>query len=151
MHTFLFTEALWEATGWFTDHQGVATRAKGRARVGHEPGVWVNQGEMSLMTPHGAMTFETRYEFAPWPQEARATEFTFENPVLGLFDGRIRMRGATLLARATCPGFGGGWRTVEVLTMNSPRVYDSLGGLYRGCEQVSGWNVRLVLATPRSP
>lgn len=85
-HTFLFTEARWRATGFFTDDAGKTIPVEGITTVTHKDGVWLNEGAMKLLEGTRG-EYSNLYEIVPFQPGAVRTTWKSVNPNLGNLEG----------------------------------------------------------------
>ena len=84
MHTFLFEEGLWAASGEYVDEAMNRAALEGETRVTHRPGQWLNEGRMRIELGGREVVIENRYRVIP-PRLQRHQDRRKRDSVLRLY------------------------------------------------------------------
>lgn len=140
-HTFLFAEAEWEAEGSYFTDTGETLPASGSSIVSHGKDIWMVDGGLEVETEEGPVEFRSTYRVRPFEEGERVTEWTAENPALGLLRGVFVVLGDTILSqyRAAEEAAGG----AETLRRVGDGTYEVRGLVRLGKGKVAAWALGL--------
>lgn len=140
MHTFLFQEADWEATGVYLDRDGGETSAAGITRVRHGIDEWYIEGEITTDQddPPVIRNFHT---LPPWPGGEDSSPWESVNPVLGLLFGMLTVVGDTILSRFVSED--GEYSGMESFRMIDSATYENRGALFKRDSKIASWSMEL--------
>ncbi|MDR2945277.1 MAG: hypothetical protein LBV79_00815 [Candidatus Adiutrix sp.] len=140
-HTYLLQPGLWELTGVYRDVNDRAFPQKGQLVVTHEPGLWLIEGQLTVVTEQ-TQTIASRYDVQPMPAGGSFTEWKSEvggpEPVFGLF---VIVDDAIMSPWQSRSGTYWGQ---EVLRRVSATEYQGRGFAFLNNEKVSAWATRLI-------
>jgi len=141
VHTFLFEEGLWAASGEYVDEAMHRAALDGETRVTHRPGEWLNEGRMRIALDGGPVIIENRYRIVPFAGGADFTSWESDNPALGTLRGHFIVVGNAILSACTsldrrCTG-------MEFLLQETRGRYLNRGALFSPEGRISSWSVIL--------
>jgi hypothetical protein len=140
-HTFLFEEALWDASGAYYDAAGTRFPTEGRTVITHQTGLWINEGTLKILSEN-PMEFRNRYEVMPFPPGSDRTVWHSYNPDLEELEGWFVIVEDAIMSpwRSKSGQFWG----QEVLIQVNDDEYRGRGFAFHGETKMSSWAVRLV-------
>lgn len=144
MHTFILTEAHWEAMGTYRGPVGGDRPATGYFTVIHDEDIWSMEGKL-IVGENEDLIIRNSYEIEPWREGGYASAWHSVNPGLGLLLGIFAIAGDTILTRFISED--GEHSGVEAIRMVDPDTYESRGALFRRNVLASSWIVTLTKVT----
>lgn len=139
-HTFLFEEAVWQASGQFLDGVGNPAPLAGETRITHADSMWINDSWMQIGGEAGPR-FESRYEVTPFAPGALQTTWTSHNPQMGDMAGTFAIVVDALISSFRIPN--GKHYGSEILLIIKPDLYLNRGAMFEGDVRLSSWAVQL--------
>lgn len=135
-HTFFLAEGTWNATGEYTDEDGVVSRVQGTVTTFRRDGVLIHDGRMTVLRDE-PLEIANCYEITPLEAGALATTWLSVNPVLGKLFGTAVIVGDSILSnyQTEC----GTYRGAEYLLQVDKTTYRNRGVLLRGTRRLSSW------------
>ncbi len=141
MHTFLFEEGLWAASGEYVDEAMNRAALEGETRVTHRPGQWLNEGRMRIELGGREVVIENRYRVVPFAGGADFTRWESDNPALGTLRGHFIIVGNAILSSCTSADLR--HTGTEFLLQEAPERYVNRGALFSAGGRISSWSVIL--------
>ena len=141
MHTFLFEEGLWAASGEYVDEAMNRAALEGETRVTHRPGQWLNEGRMRIELGGREVVIENRYRVVPFAGGADFTSWESDNPALGTLRGHFIIVGNAILSSCTSADLR--HTGTEFLLQEAPERYVNRGALFSAGGRISSWSVIL--------
>lgn len=141
VHTFLFEEGLWAASGEYVDEAMNRAAIEGETRVTHRPGQWLNEGRMRIELGGREVVIENRYRVAPFAGGADFTSWESDNPALGTLRGHFVLVGNAILS--SCTSADRRYTGTEFLLQEAPERYVNRGALFSADGRISSWSVIL--------
>jgi hypothetical protein len=139
-HTFLFTPAVWTATGTFWRADGHALEAVGRTEIAHRPQAWLLSGTLKVLGSP-PVEFVHAYWIEPPASDATTLKWTFENASLGKIEGHYAVIGPSILSVYGCEASG--YHGAEHLSQVDAENYRSAGMLLLKDRIVYSWQMML--------
>lgn len=140
-HTFLFQEGLWAVWGVYFDDRERPLPLKGKTRVTHLNGLWINEGALELTSGADSVIIHNRCEIIPFEEGRAATTWKSINPAAGLLLGRFVLVENAILS--ICRSGSGDFSGSEFLMKLGGGHYLNRGVFFRGDEKLSSWAVEL--------
>lgn len=138
MHTFLFQEGVWLASGNFYDAEGNITPVEAKTTITHQANLWLNEGTMKVLSDN-PVEFENSYEIVPFTKDL--TTWKSFNPALGILLGRLMVVEDTIISIYTSETSE--YTGCECVTKVADDFYTSKGFLCKGNEKISSWAVEM--------
>lgn len=147
MHTFLFQEGLWIASGEYYDESMNRASLEGETTITHRPDVWLNEGRMILRKGEQAVEIENRYRIVPFSGGSDFTAWESVNPSLGTLRGHFIVVGDAILS--SCTSADHRYTGTEFLRQEAPERYINRGTLFTASGKISSWSLTLTRAGKR--
>ena len=143
-HSFLFREGTWRAAGEYRDGAGTVTAVNGETRIRHEPGRWLSEGVMRVMS-NPPKEQQSRYEILPFSPGSNATHWSAENAAIGSLNGRFVIAGDTILSFYASGT--GRYRGFECMQQKDAKHYTVRGAMLEQDKVISTWVLELKLTS----
>ena len=139
-HTFLFQEAIWKATGKYSDPNNNIIQVEGETKITHLGDKWLLKGSMKLILDN-PIEFQNNYEIVPFKDCKDFTNWKSYNPALGNLSGKFMVVSDSLISSwiSEDKNYSG----VETLIKIGDKLYHSRGFAFKGDEKLSSWSVEL--------
>ncbi|MCX7816079.1 MAG: hypothetical protein N2317_01025 [Syntrophales bacterium] len=140
VHTFLFEEWQWVASGIYVDANTRIYPVEGRIRVTHDPDLWIVESTIWIVADD-SIRFSNRYEVQPVRGDGDITTWEAKNPHLGTMSGNFIIVDDSILSLYETEG--GAMRGVEYWRLIDEDLYWCRGGLTKGGSKISSWAIEL--------
>jgi hypothetical protein len=142
VHTFLFQEGIWTATGEYYDEAMNRASLEGETRITHHPDEWLNEGRMIIEMDGKKVEIENRYRIIPFAAGSDFTAWESFNPALGALRGHFIVIGNAILS--SCTSIDARYTGTEFLLQESVERYINRGTLFSAGGKISSWTLTLI-------
>ncbi len=142
MHTFLFQESLWTATGEYVDEAMNRASLEGATKITHHPGEWLNEGRMIIEMDGKKVDIETRCRIVPFAAGSDFTAWESFNPALGTLRGHFIVIGNAILS--SCTSIDARYTGTEFFLQEAEDRYINRGTLFSPSGKISSWTLTLI-------